>query len=311
MEREAAQAELRTRLIEAGHLYPQPYQGLWAFGGDFEAVLAGVERQVHLMEPLQGVRQMTFPPFLGEREFVATGYMNSFPQLIGSVDVFTGDNREHRTMVAAKDAGEDWTTYLTPAHLDLVSAPCHATYPMHAGTTLEEPVKYEVSSRCFRHEPSDDPMRLVSFRMREKVCFGTPEAAVEHRELGMQVGPELLRSMGLTIEVEPANDPFFGRAAQIFAQGQLDAGLKYEFVCKVYGDENSGTALGSSNYHNDHFGLDFDVHVPGGGLAHSSCIGFGLERVTVALFATHGMDVSTWPADVRAVLGLSSDEQSA
>lgn len=305
LDRDAAQADLRNRLIEAGRIVPQPAKGLWAFDDDFERVLEGVDALVHAMEPTTGIKRMTFPPIFDQATFVKTGYMQSFPQLIGSVDVFLGDSKGHRTMLAAKDAGEDWTTHLVPGHLNLVSAPCHQIYAMLADSTLSGPAKYEVWNRCFRHEPSDDPMRLVSFRMREKVCVGTPEQAVEHRELGMQVGPELLRSIGLQIEVVPANDPFFGRAANIFAQGQIDAGLKYEFECKVYGEHNSGTALGSSNYHNDHFGLDFQITADNGETAHSSCIGFGLERVTVALFATHGVDIREWPAEVRTRLGLA------
>jgi len=118
------------------------------------------------------------------------------------------------------------------------------------------------------------------------------------------VGPELLRSVGLTISVDPANDPFFGRAANLLKEGQRDAELKFEFVCPMYGGDNPGVALGSSNYHLDHFGLDFDIRTGDGQLAHSSCIGYGLERVTLALFATHGTDVSQWPSDVRQRLGL-------
>jgi hypothetical protein len=33
-------------------------------------------------------------------------------------------------------------------------------------------------------------------------------------------------------------------------------------------------------------------------------VGFGLERVALALFKTHGLDPRSWPADVRNVLAL-------
>ena len=62
------------------------------------------------------------------------------------------------------------------------------------------------------------------------------------------------------------------------------------------------TAIGSSNYHEDHFGLPFDLHPADGEVAHSACIGFGLDRITLALFATHGMDVAGWPGEVRSAL---------
>ena len=62
------------------------------------------------------------------------------------------------------------------------------------------------------------------------------------------------------------------------------------------------TAIGSSNYHEDHFGHSFGLHLADGTPAHSACIGFGLDRTTLALFATHGMDVSDWPGEVRSAL---------
>ena len=68
---------------------------------------------------------------------------------------------------------------------------------------------------------------------------------------------------------------------------------------------SSVTAIGSSNYHEDHFGDTFGLHLADGSAAHSACIGFGLDRITLALFATHGTDVDGWPAEVKAHLALA------
>jgi hypothetical protein len=40
-------------------------------------------------------------------------------------------------------------------------------------------------------------------------------------------------------------------------------------------------------------------------VAHSACVGFGLERVALALFKRHGLDVGDWPREVRDVLALA------
>ena len=64
------------------------------------------------------------------------------------------------------------------------------------------------------------------------------------------------------------------------------------------------TAITSSNYHLDHFGSAFDIRTSDGDVAHSACVGFGLERVALALFKTHGMDPESWPTEVRSVLDL-------
>ena len=41
-----------------------------------------------------------------------------------------------------------------------------------------------------------------------------------------------------------------------------------------------------------------------GEVAHTGCVAFGMDRLAVALFATHGPDVAQWPAAVRTALGL-------
>jgi len=34
-------------------------------------------------------------------------------------------------------------------------------------------------------------------------------------------------------------------------------------------------------------------------VANTACLGFGLERVVMALFKTHGFEPKTWPLAVR------------
>ena len=74
-------------------------------------------------------------------------------------------------------------------------------------------------------------------------------------------------------------------------------------VVGAVGDDHR-TACSSINYHQDHFGHLFDVHTADGNTAHSSCIGFGVERAGVAMFNEHGTDVAAWPAPVRTLLAL-------
>jgi hypothetical protein len=38
--------------------------------------------------------------------------------------------------------------------------------------------------------------------------------------------------------------------------------------------------------------------------AHTACVAFGMDRLAVALFATHGTDAAQWPASVRTALSL-------
>ncbi|HEX6545356.1 MAG TPA: hypothetical protein VF023_03540, partial [Bryobacteraceae bacterium] len=59
------------------------------------------------------------------------------------------------------------------------------------------------------------------------------------------------------------------------------------------------TAVSSFNFHQQHFGSAFGIQLHHGGVASTACLGFGLERITLALFKAHGMDTSDWPAAVR------------
>jgi seryl-tRNA synthetase len=60
----------------------------------------------------------------------------------------------------------------------------------------------------------------------------------------------------------------------------------------------------SFNYHREHFGQVWGIHDAKGELAHTGCVAFGIDRLTVALFAIHGLDLEKWPAVTRAALAL-------
>ncbi|HZP72194.1 MAG TPA: hypothetical protein VFA97_02340, partial [Gaiellaceae bacterium] len=56
------------------------------------------------------------------------------------------------------------------------------------------------------------------------------------------------------------------------------------------------------NYHREHFSSIFDLRQGSGEPAHTACVGFGLERISLALFSRHGLDPDAWPADVGSLL---------
>ena len=60
------------------------------------------------------------------------------------------------------------------------------------------------------------------------------------------------------------------------------------------------TAICSFNWHQDHFSGTFDIRTADGEMASTACLGFGLERVTLALIKAHGFDPAEWPDEVRA-----------
>ena len=100
-----------------------------------------------------------------------------------------------------------------------------------------------------------------------------------------------------------ANDPFFGRGGQLMAVSQIQQSLKFELLIPVMSEEKP-TACMSFNYHQDHFGEVWGLHGANGDLMHTGCVAFGMDRLAVAMFATHGLDIEAWPAAVRAALQL-------
>jgi hypothetical protein len=81
------------------------------------------------------------------------------------------------------------------------------------------------------------------------------------------------------------------------------ADLKHELVVAVSSD-NDEIALMSANEHGVHFSSAFGIELADGTPAETACVGFGLERVTLALLDRHGLDPERWPAPVRQELEL-------
>ena len=84
---------------------------------------------------------------------------------------------------------------------------------------------------------------------------------------------------------------------------QVAQALKFEMLVPIRSAE-SPTACMSFNYHRDQFGLTWGIRTAEGEPAHTACVAFGLDRLAVALFATHGIDAKQWPEPVRRALGL-------
>ena len=160
----------------------------------------------------------------------------------------------------------------------------------------------DLRANVFRHEPSIDPSRMQIFRQREYVRLGTAEQALAHRDYWLKLAQEILNAVGLDVQRVIANDPFFGRGGKVMAATQKEQDLKFELVIPVASAEKP-TAIASCNCHLDHFGHAFDIKTADGKTAHTSCVGFGLERIALALFKTHGFDPKHWPAPVKQVLG--------
>lgn len=290
-------------LLEAGILIATGVQGVYGKGRIFEDVLERFDRYVTDMGRDQNAEVMRFPPVINRKEFERSDYLKSFPHLAGTVHSYNGNEAEHLTLLSKVEVGEDWTTHFTATDVVLTPAACYPVYPQARGVLPEGGRLFDVQSYCFRHEPAVDPARMQMFRMHEYVRIGTPDNVREFRDLWLDRGQRMLAAVGLKAEAVVANDPFFGRGGRMLAANQRDQALKFELVVPICSSEKP-TAVVSCNYHQDHFGETFHIQLTNGEHAHTACVGFGLERITLALFKAHGFDITQWDTDVRRTLGM-------
>ena len=283
---------------------PMGVDGVYArtalYEGVVDALLGAITR---LRDPRAEV--MRFPPVMSRGQLEKSGYLKSFPNLLGCVSALHGTEGDIHGAVARFEAGGDWTTSLTPADLVLSPAACYPVYPIAAtrGALPQGGCLFDISAECFRHEPSLSLDRLQSFRMREFVRIGTPEEIAGFREGWMARAPAFANELGLPHRIDVANDPFFGRVGQIMAVSQRQQALKFELLIPYHANA-APTACMSFNYHREHFGDVWGIRDASGEPAHTGCVAFGVDRLAVALFAVHGVEPSQWPTGVRTALSL-------
>lgn len=298
-----AQKAFLDALIEARLLLPLGPAGVYGRGHVFEDVIERFDALITESAIADGAERMRFPPVVSRAAFEKSEYLKSMPQLAGSVFSFTGDQKQHMALLDAVHEGRDWSAYQTMTDVVLTPAACYPIYPTVAaqGALPAGGRLVDVYSYCFRHEPSGDPARMQMFRMREFVRLASEEEVRPWRDQWQERGLALLEAIGLTGATAPANDPFFGRGGKMLAQNQRDQKLKFELVYPITSTDKP-TALLSFNYHQDHFGGIYGLTQADGSPAHTACVGFGMERVALALFKTHGLDPKTWPEPVREKL---------
>jgi seryl-tRNA synthetase len=298
-----ARGAFRDELLKQGLLISTGTPGVYGRSGEFEDTVERVDRCVAAAGAQDGADVMRFPPILSRTDFERSGYLKSFPHLAGTIHAFVDDERAHRSLLQLVEAGGDWSAPFPATGVVLTPAACYPVYPQLSGTLPAEGRLVDVMSYCFRHEPSDDPGRMQMFRMHEHVRAADPETVIAWRDAWLERATELVERLGLDARTEVACDPFFGRGGKLIAESQRGLRLKLEIVVPIASDD-CPTAIISCNYHQDHFGRLFGISTADMAVAHTSCVGFGLERIALALYRRHGLNRSQWSLSAREALGL-------
>ena len=281
---------------------PMGVGGVYARTGLFELVIDGLTALISRYRP-PDADIFKFPPVMSRGQVEKSGYLKSFPHLLGCVNCLHGTELEIRALVDSTGAGNDWVGALRATDLVLAPAACYPVYPMVAarGPVSAGAVRFDVTCDCFRHESSHELGRFQSFRMREYVCVGTPDEVVDFRERWKILAIELIDKLMLPHQTVAASDPFFGRGGKMMAVSQVEQQLKFELLIPINSVENP-TACMSLNYHQAHFGETWGIETASGRAAHTACVAFGMDRLALAIFASHGIAVDKWPRPLREAL---------
>ncbi|MFP6556775.1 amino acid--[acyl-carrier-protein] ligase [Paraburkholderia sp. B3] len=307
-----AAPSLRDELIASGLLIDTGEDGLYGRSQVFEDVVDRLNVAITHLGADQHPEVMRFPPAMRRADFEDSEYLKNFPQLAGTIHSFCGNDAGHMRLLRClddamqrsdDDRDPEWMEQQKPTRVVLTPAACYPLYPVVArrGALPANGSTVDVLSYCFRHEPSLDPARMQMFRQREYVRLGHPDQVQAFRQMWIDRGSLLVSLLKLPVEVDLANDPFFGRGGKIVADSQRTQALKFELLIPV-ANPDSKTACLSFNYHMDHFGAIWKIACEDGSTAHTGCVGFGMERITLALFRHHGLNTNAWPDEVRALL---------
>src|ERR1700728_2445955 len=246
---------------------PMGVKGVYARTALYVNLVEKLERYItRLRDPMAEV--MRFPPVMSRQQLEKSGYLKSFPNLLGCVCALHGTEASIRAAADRHETGGDWTEALSSSDLVLSPAACQPGYPIAAARATLPPGgwQFDIEADVFRHEPSKSLDRLQSFRMREFVRVRTPPEVVAYRARLPGRAPQIAADLSLPFTIDVANDPFFGRVGQVMAVSQRQQALKFELLIPYYPGA-SPTACMSFNYHREHFGQVWGIHDDKGELA--------------------------------------------
>src|SRR5215831_19217277 len=136
-------------------LHASGVEGVFARSGTFERVVDGLNILIsrHRAPEAEVLR---FPPVMSRAHIQKSGYLGSFPNLLGAVCCLGGAEAEIRAAVEGDKAKGAWVGALDATDLVLTPAACYPLYPLVAarGRVPDAGLVFDVASDCFRHEPS-------------------------------------------------------------------------------------------------------------------------------------------------------------
>ncbi|MBE2280959.1 MAG: hypothetical protein IAE91_11250, partial [Ignavibacteriaceae bacterium] len=247
-------------------------------------ILDGLFREFFLIK--YKARDIKTPSIISSNVIKKAGYFETGCQHISFVAPISNDPYILEEFSKISDySSVNLFKYLKTPKDVLNPAMCLHCYPLFENHTLDEPIKVmTLMGSCFRDESGNlnNSERLNEFKMREVVYFGEEQLLkIIHNEL-----IDFLINFGkffeLNFKLEVSNDIFFNDNAEKQLFSQLITNNKIEFQVYIK-DLNKYIACASINKHGSHFSEAFNIKGSTGDFASTMCIGFGLDRLYLAL----------------------------
>jgi seryl-tRNA synthetase len=253
-----------------------------------------------------------YPSLISVDTLARCGYLSNFAHSLNFVthlaEDYEGIERFRQENLRAERPNVPVCSMVEP-RMCLKPAICYHCYPALEGQVIASPGRsLTCVGRVFRYEAGNVTgiERLWEFGCRDIVWIGTFEWVVEQRRRIVEWTLGMLERWDLDGVIETANDPFFPTAHAAKTYWQVLGELKYELRLPLEpGPDGKARTLAASsfNLHQDFMTTAFNIRMDDKNLAHTGCVGWGLERWVLAIFTRHGLDIESWPASVRARLG--------
>lgn len=286
-------------LIERGELFEYG-SGRYGLGPRLMRLIEFFDSKLRRMAEKFSAPPFQFPSLIGADALDRCKYIRSFPHSLTFVSHLREDLEaiQEFAKTARWNGGNLECQRESLSGIECLLAPsvCFHWYAWLRDSRLTEPRAITAIGKCFRYESGNLQTleRLWDFTMREIIFVGPGEFVLDQRQKAIAETVALFDEWGLAYEIKSATDPFFieDYASQTMFQSAFE--LKYE-VRAALPYKQDLLAVGSFNYHQDFFGRAFDISGESGEALHTSCVGFGLERLALAFLAQYGLDSKRWP----------------
>lgn len=279
------------RIAESTYVFQGKFLSLMKF---FDQCIIQLANQLDATEQYYPVR---WPIDL----FKKINYFKEFPQNIMIVSGVKKDHFSLSNISKQYDKSQQFSEIVlddsfAPATFALGTSTCDPCYYAMSQQKSVSNAVYTAVSKSFRNEEiqCDGLDRLREFTMREVIVVGNSDFVLEKRFIYIEFVKAFLKFIQLPAKIETANDPFFTNDALLKNAFQSAINSKYEVLIDL-AFLGKALAVGSINWHGDHFGKMFDACHGNEHHIHSGCLAFGLERLTYAFVCHYGLEESNWP----------------